>query len=266
MKKVILFIILFIIVFGLSDIAKKVYKYYYPINPMRAYQTARHEDDTFRIAYIGDSWAYMHQQQEECLIPQIIEEQTHQPAKVYSYGLGGRTSKEIYEALFADNHLREMMFEKGADYCFISAGINDVNKKLSIKYYQESVDNIIRFMLTNKIRPIILEIPDFDVHKAYRGLKASSKLLRKISMTANGVPMDCKQIYRNALETLIKEKGYQHKVSILRYKTWNNDYPYDQQRLYLKDGVHLNDYGYTVLDSVIAKEIISNINNHDNRH
>ena len=259
MKKLILFIILIGAVFALFNLSKKVYKYYFSTKQMSAYQTAQHEDDTLRIAYIGDSWAYMHQQHEQCLIPQMIKAQTHRPTMVYSYGLGGRTSKEIYEALFADTHLRKLMYEQGADYCFISAGINDINKKLSIGYYQESMNNIIRFMLSNDIRPVILEIPDFDVHKAYRWLKGSSKLLRKVSMIVNGVPMDCKQMYRDALDTLIREKGYQDKVSVIRYKSWNKDYHTDQKKLYVRDGVHLNDYGYAVLDSIIAKEILSNI-------
>lgn len=266
MKKIILFFIIIGAVYLLIDLNKKVYKYYVPTKQMTAYQTAKHKDDTIRIAYIGDSWAYMHQQQEQCMIPQLIKTQTHHPAIVFSYGLGGRTSKEIYETLFADMRLKKLMSEKGADYCFVSAGINDINKKLSIRYYQESMDNIISFMLTNNIHPVILEIPDFDVNKAYRGLKGSSKLLRKLSMTVNGVPMDCKQMYRKALEDLIREKGYQQKVSVIRYKSWNKDFQDDQKKLYLKDGVHLNENGYAVLDSVIAKEILNNIEQYDHRH
>lgn len=259
MKKLIIFIILLGAVFALFNLSKKVYKYYVSTKQMSAYQTAQHDDDTLRIAYIGDSWAYMHQQQERCLMPQMIKTQTHRPVRVYSYGLGGRTSNEIYEALFTDDHLRKLMHEQGADYCFISVGINDVNRKQSIRYYQESMDNIIHFMLSNNIRPVILEIPDIDVHKAYRGLKGSSKLLRKVSMIINSVPMDGKQMYRDALDTLIRDNNYQNKVIVIRYKSWNKDYQNDQKRLYLKDGIHLNNYGYEVLDSIIAKEILSNI-------
>lgn len=266
MKKVIIYGITTLAVFALFYITRKVYNYYVPMGPMEVYQTATYDDDTLRIAYIGDSWAYIHQKEKLCLIPQIIETQIKRPTIVYSYGLGGRTSNEIYKALFYDDILRKLMHEKGADYCFISAGINDVNKKLSIRYYQNSMDNIIRLMLKNHIHPVILEIPDYDVHKAYRGLNNRSKLLRKLSMAINDVPMDCKQIYRNALDTLIKEKGYQEKVSVVRYKLWNNDYYNDQKRLYLKDGVHLNNYGYTVLDSIIAKEILKNIEDYDHRN
>ena len=72
--------------------------------------------------------------------------------------------------------------------------------------------------------------------------------------------MDCKQLYRNALDDLIQEKDYQDKVSIIRYKSWNKDYFKDLETLYLSDGVHLNDYGYAILDSIIAKEILNETN------
>ena len=259
MKKYFLYTIVTFVVLAIIDLSQKLYKYYAPTRSMTPYHTASQDDDTIRIAYIGDSWAYIHQQHKQCQISHIIKMQTNCPTRVYSYGLGGRTSNEIYEAIFTDKTLGKLLREKGADYCFISAGINDVNKKLSTKYYKKSMDNIIRFMLINNIHPVILEIPDFDVHKAYRGLKESSKLLRKLSMTINSVPMDGKQMYRDELDALIKEKGYQKKVNIIRYKTWNNNYQNDQDKLYLSDGVHLNALGYAVLDSVIAKVILTKI-------
>lgn len=265
MKKYIISIIILLIAGILSYLTTTAYHYYANPESKTAYKIERHRDDTLRIAYIGDSWAYMHEKH-HCQIPQIIEMQNGQPVIVYSYGLGGKTSKDIYEALFNDSRLRALLTEHGCDFCVISAGINDINKKMSTHYYQESMDYIIDFMISNNIHPIILEIPDVDVFKAYRGLRAISQLLRQLSMIINNIPMDCKQLYRDALNNLIREKGYKNKVSIIRYKSWNTNYSYGQKKLYLKDGIHLNDYGYLVLDSVIAKEIISNISNHENRN
>ena len=76
-------------------------------------------------------------------------------------------------------------------------------------------------------------------------------------MVVNGTPLDCKQQFRDALDELITEKGYQDKVSIIRYKTWNNDYANDLIHLYVSNQMHLNKHGYHVLDSIIATEIIS---------
>jgi lysophospholipase L1-like esterase len=74
-------------------------------------------------------------------------------------------------------------------------------------------------------------------------------------MLINHTKLDCKQDFRDALDELINEKGYNDKISVIRYKSWNNDYENDLNRLYLNDGMHLNEKGYLVLDSMIAKTI-----------
>ena len=70
------------------------------------------------------------------------------------------------------------------------------------------------------------------------------------------IEIDCKQDFRNALDKLIEDKGYQGQISVIRYKTWNKDYEKDLNELYIDDQMHLNETGYTVLDNVIAKEIL----------
>lgn len=82
------------------------------------------------------------------------------------------------------------------------------------------------------------------------------KIIRRISMLVTNTPMDCKQMFRDALDELIREKGYQNKVTVIQYKSWNNDYENDLRQLYFNDGLHLNENGYAKLDSVIAKEIL----------
>ena len=118
---------------------------------------------------------------------------------------------------------------------------------------------IIRFLLANHIHPIILEIPDYNIMKAYEQQKIEKKFLRHLSMLINGTQMDCKQQFRDALDELIIDKGYQDKVSIIRYKSWNNNYESDLKYFYIDDQMHLNDRGYTVLDSIIAEVIINDI-------
>lgn len=231
----------------------KLYSYYTPAQLHPPYQTIQHHDDTIRIAYIGDSWAFGHQFH-QCKIKEYLENELHRPVVVSSYGIGGLTSKEIYNALFELYSLKLFM-EKGYDYCFISAGINDTYKKMSASYYQESMNCIIQFLLANHIHPIFQEIPDYNITKAYDNQKTDKKLLRQISMQINGTDWDCKQQFRAALDELINEKGYNDKISVIRYKSWNNDYENDLIRLYLNDGMHLNEKGYQVLDSMIAKTI-----------
>ena len=218
MKRVWIFSILLVSCSSIILVFAAYHYYYAPPRYRQPYQTG-FPDDTLRIAYIGDSWAFMHKNH-DCLIENILEDTKY-------------------------------------DYCYISVGINDTFKKMSISYYKKSMDCIILFLLTNNIHPIIQEIPDYNISKAYTNQKFNKKILRHLSMVVNGTPLDCKQQFRDALDELITEKGYQDKVSIIRYKTWNNDYANDLIHLYVSNQMHLNKHGYHVLDSIIATEIIS---------
>lgn len=240
-------------------IGVKLYSYYAPAQLRPPYRTVQHHNDTIRIAYIGDSWAFGHQFH-QCKIKELLENKLRRPVIVSSYGIGGLTSKEIYHALFELDSLKNFI-EKGYDYCFISAGINDTYKKMSTTYYQESMDYIIRFMLASHIHPIILEIPDYNILKVFERQTLNKILIRRISMFVNKTDIDCKQQFRNALDKLVQKKRYQDKVSIVRYKSWNKRYENDLKNLYIEDQMHLNEKGYSVLDSVIVNEIIKHISN-----
>ncbi len=255
MKRII-WSLIFIAVCICISLAYKMYKYYAPPQIREPYQMNSTEDDILRIAYIGDSWAFFHKENNS-IIEQILCDSLHRPVMVHSFGICGLTSKEIYESMHEDNEFRDFLEQHKYDYCFISAGINDTYKKMSISYYQNSIDGIIKLLLANQIRPIIMEIPDYDIQKAYKWQTADKKALRRLSMFINNTPLDCKQLFRDALDELIQEKGYADKVSTIRYQSWNNEYLNDLNTLYLRDGMHLNEEGYAKLDSVIAHTIIA---------
>ena len=252
MKRVKYIILISIGLFSML-LAYGAYSYYAPPRLLEPYQM-KEADDTLRIAYIGDSWAFMHKDY-DFQLETVLEDTLHRPVKVYSYGICGLTSKEIYEKMFNDTEYHDFLQRKGYQYCFISAGINDTYKKMSTSYYKQSMDGIIQFFLANHIHPIILEIPDYDIQKAYNWQKSTKKLLRNASMFINNTPIDCKQMYRKALNELISQNGYKNKVSIIRFKSWNNNYDKDLQQLYLGDGMHLNSVGYARLDSTISHVI-----------
>lgn len=232
------------------------YRYYAPPSLRQPYPMNNQEEDTLQIAYIGDSWAFMHKDH-NCHITKLLEDTLHQPVSVHSYGICGLTSKEVYENMFSNSDFKHFLQKREYAYCFVSAGINDTYKKMSTTYYQHSIDGIIQFLLANNVHPIILEIPDYDIQKSFERQKFDRKMLRQISMFVNNTPINCKQLFRDALNELIREKRYQKKVSIIRYKSWNNDFLNDLALLYLDDGLHLNEKGYSKLDNVIAQELIS---------
>lgn len=217
-------------------------------------------DDTIRIAFIGDSWAYMHKSH-NCKIARKIEDSIHRPVSIYSFGICGLTSKEIYEHLIDDSEFKQFMQNRRYNYCIVSAGINDTYKKMSPSYYKKSLEGIIDYLLANHIHPFIIEIPDYNIKKAYERQKTNKKLIRRLSMLINNTSIDCKQDFRNALNELIKERGYHGKITIVRYKSWNNNYKKDLNQLYSNDQMHLNEKGYTILDCVIIDGISNYYNN-----
>ena len=236
-------------------IAYQTYKYYSAPRQRKAYITHMyHNNDTVNIAFIGDSWAFLHNGH-SCKIADYLEKKIHKPVRVYSFGINGLTSKEIYESMYENEDLRHFIQQKPYNYCYISAGINDTYKKMSTSYYKQSINCIIQLLLENHIHPIIQEIPDYDIYKAFDRQKQLRKVLRHISSYINDCPLDCKDLYRNSLKALIIEKNYKDKVSVLQYQVWNNNYKQDQQELYLPDGMHLNECGYSALDRAIATEI-----------
>ena len=236
----------------------KMHSYYTPAKERPIYPTFRSHDGTIRVAFIGDSWAFMHREH-DCQIGRYVNKTINKPVSIISYGVCGLTSKEIYENMFINHNFKSVLQNNTFDVCVISAGINDSYKKMGTTYYKQNMDFIIKFMLANNIHPIILNIPDYDIIKAFERQRLSRKALRHLSMFINKMPKDCKQLFRDALDELILEKAYQKEVSIIRYQTWNDNYSLDLEKLYQDDGMHLNERGYSKLDSAIAKEILSSI-------
>ena len=255
MRKKVLYIFISTAICIIWGVAYCLYRYYTPPKLRQPYLINAPKDDTLRIAFIGDSWAFMHKDH-SCKISQILQDSLHRPAKVHSYGVSGLTSKEIYENIFDYSVFKQFLSKRRYEFCYVSAGINDTYKKMGTSYYQQSMDGIIQFLLFNHIYPIIQEIPDYDINLSFERQTISKKLLRSLSMIINNTPLDCKQLFRDALDELIHEKKYSDKVSIIRYKSWNGNGENDLNHLYRSDRMHLNGTGYDALDIAIAKEIL----------
>ena len=243
--------------------ANKFYRYYSPAKDRQIYPTKQHSDDSLRIAFIGDSWALGHKYH-KCRISALLTYSTRKPVSIESYGIGGLTSKEIYNALFEIKGFKNFM-KKGYDFCILSVGINDTNKKMSIKYYKKSVECIINFLLTNHICPIILDIPDYNIYRSYDTEKMYDKIVRHLSMIINSSPIDCKQEFREALYELVRDKRYRDNVITIHYKSWNNCYEKDLVNIYNCDQIHLNEKGYQTLDSIIAGEVYKHYMHHTSK-
>lgn len=228
---------------------------YKPAEMQTGLSVSCHNDDTIRIAYIGDSWAYNHKKM-KCVIDSMIYVQIGKPVQIRNVGVCGLTSKEIYNGLFFDMELKSVI-EWGPDFCFVSAGINDANMKSGCEYYKENMRLMISFLLENHITPMILEIPYYDIYRTFwrRSLISLFQSIRLMLLTRSSI--NCIDSYSNSYNDLINEQHWQDVVITIRRGYWN-PYGYEgQKELYTSDRMHLNQDGYFVLDSCIASQIVT---------
>ena len=218
-----------------------------------------HDDDTLRIAYIGDSWAYLHQEI-PTIMDSLITAGTNMPVVIRNAGVGGLASKEIYYSIFKNKLFRDLV-EWGPDFCFVSAGINDTNRKLGRSNYKENMRLIIGLLLANDITPVIMEIPLYDIWYTFRYMDFKTMLRSVRSMIWTLSPVNCIDDYSSALNELIVEQQWQNDIIIIRRQCWNPHGYNGQKDLYTNDRMHINLFGYHLLDSCIALEIISFLKN-----
>lgn len=237
--------------------------YYSPAEKQEGLSIIKHDDDTIRIAYIGDSWAHFHEDV-YCEMDSIISNETTQPVMVRIKGIGGLTSKYIYDSLFKVKAMKSVI-EWGPDFCFVVAGINDSDRKMGTGFYKENMRLIIDLLLENQIIPIILEIPSYDIYSAFKRRSFMGKIRYLASMLMTQSKMDCIAEYRKVYHELIDEQGWNEQVITILHQDWNPDGYLDMRGLYNDDLIHLNERGYQVLDSFVAHKIIDYLSSKVNR-
>lgn len=240
-------------------IVKQIVPYYSPAHRLEGLKMQVHDDDTIRIAYIGDSWAYGHGNM-SCIIDSLLLNATGKPVEVRTAGISGLTSKNIYYGLFKNVSMRNVI-EWGPDFCFVVAGINDSDRKMGVGYYKENMKLIIELLLEQHITPIILEIPSYNIKYSFERRNRMVKLKYLVSMLLTWSDMDCIDEYRKAYNELIEEQGWHDKIITIRTNDWNPDGYDDNRNLYDEGQMHLNSKGYLVLDSCIANKIVMQLRN-----
>jgi lysophospholipase L1-like esterase len=232
--------------------------YYTPAEKQTGMSVMMHQDDTIRIAYIGDSWADGHKNK-KCVIDSLLYHSIGRPVLVRTEGISGLTSKNIYYSIFRDSLMRKVI-EWGPDFCFVVAGINDSDRKMGKGYYKENMRLIIGLLLEKNIVPIILEIPSYDIRFSFKRRSRQIKLQYLFSMLFSWSKMDCIQDYRDAYVGLLTEQGWNEKVITVKCDDWNPDGYNDARELYDGGLMHLNSKGYLVLDTCISQKIIDYLN------
>ena len=210
-------------------------------------------DDSLYICIVGDSWAYYHKSHDSHLA-QLIQLRVGQAVKVKSYGICGLTSKGVYNNLF-DRSSREYAFTEIPDYCIVFAGINDTDRKVGRLFYKSHMKLIVDYLLRLKVTPIVFEIPHFDIVSSFISKDYKTQFFYLASMFTTISNLDCIKDYRKQFEKMYDKEGWDGKVLYIYSDSWNPNGFKDGRNLYTDDMMHLNDYGYNILDSCIVNTI-----------
>lgn len=241
--------------------------FYKPVNPFKSYEIAHPNDDTLRVIMIGDSWVYFHEtlRRDSTFENELKRVLKSRKVKVTAKGKGGAVSGEIYERMSAErmlatefdlNNCSQPMIEKGADYCVISAGINDARQRRGKQYYVTNYFHIIHMLLSFGIRPVVMEIPDVEVDEAFEGNTLFYRMRSRLAMGALRTELYGTNDYRQALKDSLVAHHLMDRIVYIPYDKWNPEGWRDKRDIYTDDHFHLNLAGYAILDSTFAAEIV----------
>ncbi len=228
--------------------------YFTPADKQDGLIVTKHQDDTIRVAFIGDSWVEGHMLI-GCMVDSLVASATNRPTVVRMSGISGLTSKNIYYCIYRNKPFRDVI-EWGPDFCFVIAGINDSDRKIGKAYYKANMGLIIELLLANGIVPIVLEIPSYDIKYSFTRRNRQIKMRYLVSMLLTWSKMDCISEYRQAYIDLLGEEKWNDKVITIWSDDWNPEGYMDKRNLYDEGLMHLNRKGYAVLDSCVANKIV----------
>lgn len=242
------------------------YRFFYVPEELPLYTIRKtYQDDTLRIAFIGDSWADYHTLLSgDTIIVNAGKRIYDKPVKAMTRGKKGALSKEIYYFMYSDmtvehsnepDRCTQPLIEAHPDYCVVFAGINDVTYLRPLSYYAENMRLIIRLLLHNKIRPVVMEIPIVEFTEPMGRKIFRERVFFRVRAVLMGTDNNQGADYQNALKDMLAKTKLQDSVLYISAKQWNPAGATDTT-MFLTDRLHLNLNGYHRLDSCIISKII----------
>lgn len=229
------------------------------------------DDDTLRVAVIGDSWAEYHTTLEcDTIFCRYAKRLTSRPVKCLSIGHSGKTTKEIYYEMFRDHTVEhtwdrdrcsQPLIEQHPDYCVIMAGINDMRLSKPKEYYIGNYRLILNLLIHNGIRPVVMEMPDVDLKLFHENRKYYRRWMFNVLSLLTGIDYSSAQVYRDAMKKMLQETELYKKVLYIPLSVWEAGGVEANPELYIDDRLHLNLDGYNILDSCMAVKIIQDYQN-----
>ena len=260
--------VLLIVVGFVTFVRWKWRPFYVPPVPITPYEVQHHEDDTLRVIMIGDSWVYFHEtlRRDSTFEDELKRVLKSQKVKVTAKGLAGSTSGEIYQRMSAERTMEmdydltycsQPVIEAGADYCVISAGINDARQRRGKVYYVGSYLRILRLLLSYGIRPVVTEVPQVEVDEAFIGNTLYYRMKARICMSILKTELYGVDDYRRVLKDSLMSTHLMDSVIYISAASWNPEGWKDKRKIYTDDNFHLNLPGYALLDSAYAAAIVN---------
>lgn len=266
MKKLFLIIITFILilVLGYNYLAYR-WLHLWEMEPPRPNYSIKRikgaDSDTLKIVMIGDSWAGMHNDiLNDSLVQLMMKNIVNREVSFKSIGKGGETSRGVYLLLFDDSKDgTKPILKNGANYCIVIAGINDAGSNLGTQQYLYHMKLIINFLISNGIRPVLVEIPDVNIWNVYRKKPIKDLTSDYLRSCMTGCEMYSYKEYRDSLASYVNQKIVMNSIIYVRMRGWNGDGVKINENLFQKDQVHLNRIGYKLLDSCIITAISNDL-------
>lgn len=225
-------------------------------DPKPVYSVVRHHDDTLRVVMIGDSWVGMRTENLNDLFQSKLSEQVDRKVVLKTKGKGGEKSRGIYQLMFEkDGFGTQSLLTDGPDYCVVLAGINDAATNKGVHQYLYHYRLILDFLLKNKIRPVVVEIPNVNIWNVYGGKPIKDLLGDYLKSKMTGCDMYNYREYREALLSMLAKDGMMIKIVFVPMADWNGGGESINDKLFLDDQIHLNRRGYELLDSCIIERI-----------
>jgi lysophospholipase L1-like esterase len=260
--------VLLIVVGFVTFVRWKWRPFYVPPVPITPYEVQHHEDDTLRVIMIGDSWVYFHEtlRRDSTFEDELKRVLKSQKVKVTAKGLAGSTSGEIYQRMSAERTMEmdydltycsQPVIEAGADYCVISAGINDARQRRGKVYYVGSYLRLLRLLLSYGIRPVVTEVPQVEVDEAFIGNTLYYRMKARICLSILKTELYGVDDYRRVLKDSLMSTHLMDSVIYISAASWNPEGWKDKRNIYTDDNFHLNLPGYALLDSVYAAAIVN---------
>jgi hypothetical protein len=211
-------------------------------------------DNALTVGIIGDSWVAGGNMDEPL---KDAFKKIGLNAKIFSSGLGGAKTKQVYRNLFAsekDVFSSAFIKKNQVKYCIVSCGVNDSFGQFGKKHYSKHMCLIIKELLKYNIKPVIIELPEYGVNELQEKLHFINKIKNRLfAFFTSDCGIDNISEYRAALNEELRVQLLRDKIIFVDFDNICKDY--DQCKDYYRDHLHLTQQANDKLCAEIASII-----------